>query len=362
MKKRILAMIIVLGLMVSIFAGCNSDKPNDPVSSVGGSSSSEATSSKEGLKDGPTNPLTGEFVQDEATLLNRPVAVMINNIKIALPQKGITDADIIYEMPVEGAITRLMAVFSDYNNIKDIGSIRSARHDYVELIAPYQPIYVHIGGSVAGKEAIKNYKINDIDGLYMSGSAFYQDKERLKTKPTEHTWFTNAAKLKNGIAQKGFETKLKEPVKPLFQFAKPKTNVLETNTESTETNKVTFPFSTTLTSSFTYNKETKQYEKWQFGEPHMDVSYNKVASVTNVLMMYTDVGLVPNTLNKEINLSSGTGYYLSNGKRTEVTFSKKDVYDNLKVYDKSGKELQINAGKTWVCVIPKEFKQGVSFQ
>lgn len=362
MKKKLIAMTIILSLFATVFTGCGEKSKGTPSSQLNSSSSQEATSSKEEVKNGPTNPFTGEIVEDEATLLNRPLAVMVNNIKISLPQKGITDADIIYEMPVEGAITRLMAVFSDYNKLKDIGSIRSARHDYVELIAPYQPIYVHIGGSVKGKAAIKDYKIDDIDGLYMSGTAFYQDKQRLKTKPTEHTWFTNAAKLKNGITQKGFQTKLKEPIKPLFQFAKPSNDVMVESAEAIDTNKVSFQFSTTVNATFTYNKETKQYEKGQFGAPHMDVSNNKVGSVTNVLMMYTDVGLVPNTPNKEINLAKGSGYYLSNGKRIEVTFSKASVNENLKVFNKNGQELKINVGKTWVCVIPQQFKQGVSFQ
>ena len=43
-------------------------------------------------------------------LAKRPVAVMVSNIKAFLPQYGIDDADIIYELPVEGGITRLMAV------------------------------------------------------------------------------------------------------------------------------------------------------------------------------------------------------------------------------------------------------------
>ncbi|WMJ21987.1 DUF3048 domain-containing protein [Paludicola sp. MB14-C6] len=361
MKKKILSMAIVLSLMVTIFTGCNGNNANKAANASEGTANSSNTNS-EGIKDGPTNPFTGEIVQDKEASLNRPIAVMVNNIKVSLPQKGIADADIIYEMPVEGAITRLMAVFSDYNKLKDIGSIRSARHDYVELIAPYQPIYVHFGGSVAGKEAIKNNNVEDIDGLYMSGTAFYQDKERLKTKAREHTWFTNTQKLQKGIAQKGYQTKLKQPIQPLFQFAKPKANVMQENAEAVDTNKVTFPFSTTQNSSFTYNTETKQYEKGQFGEPHMDVGANKVASVTNVLMMYTDVGFVPGTINKEINLAKGAGYYISNGKRIEVTFSKKGINDNLKVFDKSGKELVINAGKIWVCVIPQELKQGISFQ
>jgi hypothetical protein len=355
MKKRI-AVLILLSLMITTFFGCG--EKNEPKTSSG--SQVETSSQPEVAK--AKSPFTGETVEDETALLNRPVAVMVNNIKVSLPQKGIGDADIIYELPVEGAITRLMAVFSDYNKVKDVGSIRSARHDYVELIAPYQPIYVHVGGSVKGKQAIKDYKIDDIDGIFMSGTAFYQDKERLKTKAVEHTWFTNLDRLNKGIAQKGYKIKLEKPIDPLFQFANVNEDVMQQKAEAVNTNKVNFQFSSTTKAAFTYNAQTKQYEKWQFGEPHIDANTNKVVSVSNVLMMYTDVGLVPNTINKEINLSKGTGYYLSHGKRIEVTFSKADVYENLKVFDKNGNELKMNVGKTWVCIIPQQYKQNVSFE
>ena len=58
------------------------------------------------------NPLTGlSDVSDEA-INNKPVAITINNIKIAQPvQTGLNKADVIYETEVEGGITRLSGPF-----------------------------------------------------------------------------------------------------------------------------------------------------------------------------------------------------------------------------------------------------------
>ena len=62
----------------------------------------------------------------------RPYAVMINNVSTARPlQSGLQDAFIIYEMIVEGGITRYLALFQD-TNTERIGSIRSARHYYLD--------------------------------------------------------------------------------------------------------------------------------------------------------------------------------------------------------------------------------------
>lgn len=49
---------------------------------------------------------------------NRPVAVMTENTHVTLPQYGIGNADIIYECPVEGGITRLMTIYQDYASLK----------------------------------------------------------------------------------------------------------------------------------------------------------------------------------------------------------------------------------------------------
>ena len=59
---------------------------------------------------------------------SRPYAIMINNISVARPlQSGLQDAYIIYEIIVEGGITRYMALYMDQNTAR-IGTVRSASH------------------------------------------------------------------------------------------------------------------------------------------------------------------------------------------------------------------------------------------
>ena len=66
--------------------------------------------------------LTGEVI-DSTVGMQRPVAIMINNIEEATPQQcGTSQADILYEAVVEGGITRLMAVFQDTSKIERVGS------------------------------------------------------------------------------------------------------------------------------------------------------------------------------------------------------------------------------------------------
>lgn len=356
MKKRISLIILALCLVSALFIGCEKSTNTTVVSSTNNNSSKEQAKPEETPEEMNYSPFTGLPVENESSLLNRPVAVMVNNIQIALPQKGISKADIIYELPVEGPITRLMAVFGDYNNLPEIGSIRSARHDYVELLTPFNPIYLHFGGSEAGKNAIAKNKIDDIDGLSLSTTAFHKDAQRAATKGTEHSYFSSGELLKKGIAKKGFTTTIDNPTTPIFRFAKPEVDVMAENASAAPTAKISIKMSSTVTATFDYDAQTKLYSKGQFGQPHIDSATNKACAVKNVLIMFTDVGLLPNGKNKEVNLSTGTGYYISNGKRIEVQFKKAAVKNNLSVTDLSGKEIQLNAGQTWICIAPKEYK------
>lgn len=88
--------------------------------------------------------LTGEPVS-ETIGKQRPYAIMINNIDVSLPQSGVSQAEMIYEAQVEGGITRLLALFQDVDNVEKIGSVRSARHNYIDFANDNDAIYVHYG-------------------------------------------------------------------------------------------------------------------------------------------------------------------------------------------------------------------------
>lgn len=301
------------------------------------------------------NPLTGQAGYDQSARLNRPVAVMVNNIEQSLPQRGISKADIVYEMPVEGGITRLMAVFSDYHDLPEIGSIRSARHDYVELVLPLDAIYLHFGESQAAKSAIAKYGVDDIDGLAYSNTAFRFDSERAKKKAREHCYFSDASLLSAGIEKKEIRTTLSAPLSPLFDFEE------TADASMTETAlAVSAPMSGICTPTFTYDAASGLYKKGQYGGDHIDETTRKAVEVQNVFLMYTDVSLMPDGLHKEIDMSKGHGYYFTNGKMQPVTFQKTDEQSSIKVFAADGSECKVTPGQTWFCVIPSEFEKKLS--
>jgi hypothetical protein len=77
----------------------------------------------------------------------RPIAVMQPSDVAARPASGFSEADMVIEMPVITAtITRLMGVYI-CNNPESVGSMRSARHDFVSLAKGMDAIFVHWGRS-----------------------------------------------------------------------------------------------------------------------------------------------------------------------------------------------------------------------
>ena len=135
MKKRFLCLALA-GLMLLSLGGCG--KGSEGASSGAASSSAQQVLEPEPLPQpepepepvpevpSGVNPLTGMPMEEEYESL-RPVAVMLNNLKAAQPQLGVSRADIIYEVPAEGGITRMLAVYQTLDNVETLGSIRSAR-------------------------------------------------------------------------------------------------------------------------------------------------------------------------------------------------------------------------------------------
>ena len=99
--------------------------------------------------------LTGKYIKPSVAK-KRPYAIMINNIEYAFRnQKGTSKADIIYEALAEGGITRMMAVYEDVSKVKKIGSVRSARHYYVQFAKEWDAIFCHFGHTKYAVSKIK---------------------------------------------------------------------------------------------------------------------------------------------------------------------------------------------------------------
>ncbi len=150
----------------------------------------------------------------------------------ALPsQSGVSQAGVVYEMDAEGGITRLLCIFNDYS-VEKIGSVRSARHYFLDYAFSHDPLFIHFGGSPQAYEYIKKTKAQELDGIYLEGSVFYRDKERIAAGyPREHTAFTGMEKILEGAKNAGYSMENKDTSRILtFRngcFAKNRDQALE---------------------------------------------------------------------------------------------------------------------------------------
>jgi hypothetical protein len=87
-----------------------------------------------------------------ARQLERPLAVLVDNVG-GVPISGIRPASLVFELPVEAGLTRLMLVF-DRTDPERVGPVRSARAYFVELAERIDAVLVHDGGSPGALAAI----------------------------------------------------------------------------------------------------------------------------------------------------------------------------------------------------------------
>ena len=118
--KRTVALLLAVVMLFGLTAcgGKEEEETTEPVTT-------EVTTTAAPLAPAKINRLTGLATLSKEAYGKRPVAIMINNVRAALPQYGVSAADIMFEVIVEGGITRMMAVYGDYTKIPNVCSIRS---------------------------------------------------------------------------------------------------------------------------------------------------------------------------------------------------------------------------------------------
>ncbi len=308
------------------------------------------------------NQLTG-LPTTEQLSTQRPVAIMFNNIKASLPQHGFADMDVVYEAIVEGSITRLLGVASNWQALTTLGSIRSSRDYYIDFSDAHNAIYIHAGGSDVAYGVLAQRKTDNIDGVNGNASeskAFYRDQERRKKGVSlEHTMFTTGPNLTQAIADNKFVTTLKDGFVSPFKFSDTLIDI--GNTPATY---VYIPFSTYAQSYFDYNPTTGVYSKGQYvntktnnldkhDSPHIDGNTNAQLAFENILVIFTKYTTIDNVGRQAISFTGeGTGYYFSGGKAKSIKWKRPSRTGGYTLYEEDGTtELLMNKGKTYIGVV-----------
>lgn len=304
---------------------------------------------------GPVNPLSGLPI-DEVWVNKRPVAIMLNNLREALPQLGQSQADIIYECVAEGGITRMLGVYQSTEGVGRIGSIRSSRPYYLELALGHDAVYIHAGGSEDAYARIKQWGVTALDavrGPYLGNSPnsnlMWRDPQRKKSYSLEHTVITTGDTIIERFATYNFRQEHETGYRYEMYFAED-----GTPSNGVAAGKITIPFSNYKTGVFTYDGEKKLYMVEEYGKPYMDGEIDQQVGVTNVIIIKTACESTGDKYDHiTVDLSSGgSGYYASGGQMVEITWKKSAPDGQLFYYDKSGAPITFGRGRTYVNVVP----------
>lgn len=303
----------------------------------------------------PNNDIKEETPTKKLQILDldsnsRSYAVMINNHATARAHHaGLQDAYLIYEIIVEGGLTRYMAVFKDQDTAK-IGSVRSSRHYFLDYALENDAIYAHWGWSPQAQEDISKYKINNINGLTWEGTYFYRDKS-LKVS-SEHTGFTTMEMLKNAAKRLNYRTTSTQ--KPLLNYEVDEIDT--TNMVTIPANTITIKYSSSITDKYVYDEENKVYKRYVNNKAHVDDVTKKQYTFKNIITYQVSNSSIKGDEKgrQEIsNIGKGTGYYISNGVAIKINWEKKSR-DSKTVYTyEDGTNLKVNDGNTFIQIQPK---------
>ena len=280
---------------------------------------------------------------------DRPIAVMIDNHKAALPQGGLNNAYIVYEIIVEGGESRLMAVFKG-QDLDKIGPVRSSRHYFLDYALENDAIYVHYGWSPQAQSDISDMGVNNINGIFESESSFW----RVKDKSAPHNVATSTEKILSISERKGYKTT--SSAKSILNYVTNDVNL--ENGQSAET--VTIPYSDSNIVKYTYNQETQRYQRYSKGIEETDWSTGEKVTTKNIIITFARNATLNDGENKDrqtlYNVGTLDGYYITNGKAIKIKCEKTSRSAQTVYKDLEGNEINVNDGNTFIQICPIDSK------
>lgn len=368
MKKKVLAAILIA---VGVLTGCGNTEPiSSPIQTV--EAEPIATDIQEVEQPGATeeanenhdhmyrSELTNEWI-DESLKDQRPIAVMVDNEKTALPHFGVADADVVYEImnsTLNDRITRFMVVVKDWDKIEQLGSIRSARPTNFMLAAEWNAVLCHDGGPFF----INDWVAKDYSANFSGGFARYSNGKAAEfTEYITYDKYTNTQKgktydgLKQRFESSRYTTTYNDYYQgPHFKFADAEVTFADRNDAISATT-IELPFKHNG-STLKYNEETGTYDYYEYGSAHKDAASGEQLTFENVILQdttFADLGegyLIYNAID-----SGRSGYYITEGKAIEVNWTKSSENAITHYYDaKTGEEIEVNTGKTYISLIPSD--------
>ena len=324
-----LAGVTTLGLIASCSSGPSTAQARPAATMRPTTPSASATPTRKG-------PLLDPFTGKRVKALGPVLAVKIDNIVYARPQTGLQSADLMYVIPVEGGLTRYMAVFS--SRIPSvIGPVRSARESDLYLLRQFgHPAFAWSGATPHLVPFIERAPVADLYALQVGGYF------RSASRPAPYNLYANAKQL---LAEAKGASKARDIG---FRFGS-----LPAGGTAMASYSVKYP---AASYTFRWSAKDQRWLTWVDGAPAKATEGGQLGGST-VVIQYTKISssrfeeyggrppLAEST-------GSGKAVILRNGRAYAVRWSRPNLESGTSYTLRSGKRMDFAPGQTWVVLAP----------
>lgn len=277
-----------------------------------------------------------------------PIAVSIDDSRVARPQSGFNGASLVWHAPADGYETRYLLIFQEGESAS-IGPVRSARLYLAHWAAELRAAFGHYGGDRVTRQwlAANTKKLLwSVDGIAGGNAAYHRTSDR----KAPHNAYSSTADLRRVAGQLGasgtFDADLH--VRPFRDDAP----VGQRGAKQS----VSIPFRT-VTVGYTYDSEANNYRRLLDGKAHVDRADGKAVTARTVVVLFMafriDTKIEPGHARPDLtDVGTGKALVISEGKTITATWSKSAADAPTKLIDATGREVALVRGRIFFEVVP----------
>ncbi|TSC74807.1 MAG: hypothetical protein G01um101444_160 [Parcubacteria group bacterium Gr01-1014_44] len=284
----------------------------------------------------PESDLSGEKCENGKT---RPVAVMLSSDPETRPLSGIGEADLVFEMPVtDGGVTRMMAVFQCHRP-KEIGSVRSARSDFIPWVQGLGAVYAHWGGEREALGVLSGGIVDNIDAMKYEGTYYYR---RSGLHPP-HNGFTSSELLDKASIKLEYSLKRSATV---YQHDPPSS--ASRRTSEGQVMEPPLIYEKKFAVQWKYQPESNTYRRWRGEKEEIDHNTSQTVEASNIVLLKTTWTPISKDYINVKTIGSGEAVIYKNGEAISGTWEKRGATGRLVFYNSNHQEIKFTVGSIWV--------------
>lgn len=284
---------------------------------------------------------------------NKPRAIMIENLVSVRPQSSLSKASVVYEVLVEGGITRFMAIYDGSEKLESIGPVRSARAYFLDWAEEYKPLYVHCGGSPDALASISEYNLYSLNQIGGDHAFFWRDQDR----SAPHNLYTSGRLLAFAFRDKDLD---QDGDFDPWLF-KEEAGITD---RTTEEKYIKIDFSSfSYQVEYRYQREDNDYLRLNGEKEHKDALTDEQIRAKNIVIQLVDTELSDTQTGRlqVQTIGGGRAIIFQDGQALEGTWEKSSREERTRFYDSDNKEVKLNAGPIWIEVVPLSRENAIEY-